>query len=76
MYIYTHIEYTSVKSSLEEKESLNFGIGIASSFSGMALNVFWKRDLDIYIYYINIIYVLKYIHIYVYLYLYGGLRCF
>ena len=44
MYIYTH-----VKSSLAPYQNtiLERGIGIARSFSGIALNAFWKRGLHI-----------------------------
>ena len=36
--------------ALYQNTVFNFGIDIASSFSGMALNVFWKRALHMYIY--------------------------
>ena len=57
MYIYSHIhmcEKVFTKSTIFELD-----IGIASSFSGMAVNAFWKRTLQIY--------MCIYIYIYTYM---------
>ena len=43
MYMYMHI-YICGK-ALYQNTIIELGIGIASSFSGMALSAFWKRAL-------------------------------
>ena len=49
-------------------------IGIATSFSGMALSAFWKRALHVYRAYILYVYICIYIYIflyYIYIYIYS-----
>ena len=47
-YVHMYAYYTYVKNSLLKVNRIfELGIGIATSFSGMALNAFWKRALHI-----------------------------
>ena len=56
--------------ALYQNANFEHGIGIAKSFSGMALNAFWKRALYMYI---SLKFKLKISTIYIYIYIYIGL---
>ena len=47
MYIDTHIHIC--EKLFYQNIIFELGIGIANSFSGMALNAFWKRAVNIYL---------------------------
>ena len=45
-YVHIHAHTQMPKHNLDQNTIFDLGIGIERSFSGMALNVFWKRALQ------------------------------